>query len=82
MVKGAKYKCLVCGRTFYEGQGIVIRRGDLELAFHSARCAAKFLRLLVERAEGDCIKSSSIRLSKELEEALSKRLEAKKKVIA
>lgn len=82
MVKGAKYKCLVCGRTFYEGQGIVIRRGDLELAFHSARCAVKFLRLLVERAESDCVKSSSIRVSKELEEALSKRLEAKKKVIA
>jgi hypothetical protein len=82
LVKGAKYKCLVCGRTFYEGQGIVIRRGDLELAFHSARCAAKFLRLLVERTESDCVKSSSIRVSKELEEALSKRLEAKKKVIA
>ncbi|MFP3285833.1 MAG: hypothetical protein RXP86_01025 [Acidilobus sp.] len=82
MAKGTKYTCLVCGRTFYEGQGIVIRRGNLELAFHSARCAAKFLRLLVERAESDCIESSSIRVSKELEDALSKKLEAKKKVIA
>ncbi len=47
MVKN-KYKCIVCGRVFPEGQGIVIKYGNLILSFHSSRCAAKFLKRLLE----------------------------------
>ncbi|MGC9209651.1 MAG: hypothetical protein ACP5FT_00015 [Acidilobus sp.] len=82
MTRGVRYTCVVCGRPFYEGQGIVIRRGQLELAFHSSRCAAKFLRLLVERAEADCVTDASRQVAKELDEALRKTREARKKVIA
>lgn len=82
MARAAKYTCLVCGRTFYEGQGVVIRRGGLELAFHSSRCAAKFLRLLVERSEQGCLEDSARRVARELEEALKRRQEERRKVIA
>ena len=43
-----KYKCIVCGRKFHQGQGIVIEYGKYRLAFHSSRCASKFLKLLLE----------------------------------
>ncbi len=82
MAKAPKYTCLVCGRVFYEGQGIVIRRGGLELAFHSSRCAAKFLRLLLERSEEGCVEDTAKRVSRELEEALKRKQEEGKKVIA
>ncbi|NPA05141.1 MAG: hypothetical protein GXO09_03485 [Crenarchaeota archaeon] len=44
-----RYECIVCGRVFPEGQGIVITRAGVTLAFHSKACLAKFFRLMVER---------------------------------
>lgn len=78
----ARYRCVVCGRPFPEGQGIVIRRGDLVLAFHSSRCASKFLRLLMERADAKCLEGPAREVLRDLEQAEKARSERSKKVIA
>ena len=72
-------KCMVCGRAFPEGQGIVLSRGDVYLSFHSSRCAAKFLRRLIMDSEDyECIEKQVKLLVKELEELLEKKTVMKK----
>ncbi|MEM2007027.1 MAG: hypothetical protein QW154_05270 [Sulfolobales archaeon] len=72
--------CAVCGRKFPEGQGIVIKIEDREIAFHSSKCAAKFYRMLVDRGSKEVI-SESLKLARELENVLDKRRESKSKKI-
>lgn len=69
------YACIVCGRKFPEGQGIVLSRGGVTLHFHSSRCAAKFLRRLIENSSDSCIAESL----KETLEAFTRALDARKK---
>ena len=76
-----RYKCIVCGRVFPEGQGIVIRYGDIVLAFHSSRCASKFLRQLLERIPPDEIKGYVKRLVEENLEQLESLAKVKAKKI-
>lgn len=82
MTTSELHRCMVCGRPFHEGQGIIIRRGDLLLEFHSAKCAAKFLRLLMERPEASCVEGPIKQISKELRDSLEKRRQGSSKVIA
>lgn len=71
-------RCIVCGRTFPEGQGVAISRGGLRLEFHSSRCAAKFLRrLLTEADDIQCIEKTAKRIAKEYEELLKLKAKAK-----
>ncbi len=70
-----RHKCIVCGRVFPEGQGIVINYGGVELSFHSSRCAAKFLRQLLDRVPPDVLGGYVKRL---VEENLEKLREAEK----
>ncbi len=72
-----KYKCIICGRIFPEGQGIVINYGKVTLTFHSSRCAAKFLKQLLERIPSEEIGKYVERLVDENVERL-KILEEKK----
>jgi len=73
---------LVCGRIFYEGQGVKISAGGRELVFHSKTCALKFVKSLLlyldqkdlENAVKLAIREFEERL-KELEEARRKRIE-------
>ncbi len=73
---------MVCGRVFYEGQGVKISAGGRELVFHSKTCALKFIRSLLlyldqkdlENAVKLAVKEFEERL-KELEEARKKRIE-------
>ena len=73
---------MVCGRVFYEGQGVKISAGGRELVFHSKTCALKFVRSLLlyldqkdlENAVKLAVKEFEERL-KELEEARRKRIE-------
>ena len=76
-----KYKCIICGRVFPEGQGIVIKYGDLELYFHSNRCASKFLCQLLERIPPDEIKGYIKRLVEENLEQLERVAKVKSKKI-
>lgn len=43
-----KYRCVVCGKTFPEGQGVIVKHGDLLLTFHKSKCACKFFKHLLE----------------------------------
>ena len=75
------YECIVCGRKFPQGQGIIIRKAGYELAFHSSRCAARFLKLLLERADDRCLSTAIKETIDELRKALEARRERTKKVI-
>lgn len=63
-------RCMVCGRYFHEGQGIVIPYQGLTLEFHSARCASRFLRRLLEEIDPSCGRPAVARLVDEYRESL------------
>ena len=72
-------RCMVCGRAFPEGQGIILSRGEVYLSFHSSRCAAKFLRrLIMDSVDYECIEKQANLLVKEFEELLEKKAITKK----
>ncbi len=75
------YTCIVCGRKFPEGQGIIIEKAGIVLHFHSRRCAAKFLKLLLERLDDNTARKVLRELVNELEEARRAREERARKVI-
>ncbi|QGA54347.1 hypothetical protein GFS03_07070 [Sulfolobus sp. E5-1-F] len=75
-----KYTCNVCGRSFPEGQGIIIEISNDKLYFHSKSCAYKFLKEIVMEADTDCINSSLKKVRKKYDEILeqmSKKAEKK-----
>ncbi len=74
----AAYKCIVCGRSIPEGQGVILRRGGLTLTFHSGRCAYKFFKLLFERVSLECLETPSKELIENLKTRLKSRERAKK----
>ena len=43
--------CIICGRPVYKSQGVVIRASGTTLVFHSSKCAARFLKILLENPE-------------------------------
>jgi len=61
-----RFKCCICGKVFPEGQGIVIRLAGGVVAFHSSKCAARFLRLLLDAGSKEVV-SAALRLARELE---------------
>lgn len=72
-------KCIVCGRSFPDGQGIVLSRRDLYLSFHSSRCASRFLRRLIMDSEDiDCLEKQVNTILKEFEEIQEKKKVTKK----
>ena len=75
------YECIVCGRKFPRGQGIIIEKAGITLTFHSSRCAAKFLRLFLERADDRCVGSALRETIEELRKALETQRERTRKVI-
>ncbi len=75
------YECIVCGRKFPEGQGIVLEKAGVRLYFHSSKCAARFLRLLLERVDDSCIRPALKELVDELSRSLELRREKTRKVI-
>ena len=76
-----RHRCIICGRVFPEGQGIVIEYDGITLSFHSSRCASKFLRQLLERVPPDVLKGYIKRLVEENLEALKTLREKKAKKI-
>ncbi|MCE4619169.1 MAG: hypothetical protein F7C82_00295 [Desulfurococcales archaeon] len=71
------YECIVCGRKFPEGQGIIISKGGVILYFHSNRCASKFFKRLIENTEDSCI----VKALKETQEEFKQAIDAKKKSV-
>jgi hypothetical protein len=80
LVKG-KYRCVVCGRVFSEGQGIILRVNDDVIPLHSSKCATKFLRSVVERLEPSVARGIIKDVKKEFHELLEKRLKESSKKI-
>lgn len=78
MTKAKRYRCIVCGRYFPEGQGIVLRRAGIELTFHSKTCMARFFRLFIERLDESDFKRAARETMREFEELLKARQVAKK----
>lgn len=76
-----KYRCIVCGRPFPRGQGIVLNFADEVLEFHSSRCFAKFARCLLERLPYDEIKGYVKKLREEYNELINERQKLKVKKI-
>ncbi len=51
-----KDTCIICGKPVYKSQGVIIRSASGTLVFHSNKCAARFLKILLENQEqGQCI---------------------------
>jgi len=70
-----KLECIVCGRKFPLGQGIIVNICGFTLRFHSKNCAVKFFRVFASRLTGDEAK----RVTKEvIDEFLSKLNEQRK----
>lgn len=65
-----KYVCNVCGRTFPEGQGILLEIHGNKLYFHSKACAYKFLREVVLESDSNCIDSSVKKIKKKFDEII------------
>ncbi len=61
------YTCLVCGRKFPEGQGIILEKAGRIVHLHSRRCAYKFLRLVLERIDDGCAKPAIDEVIEEFE---------------
>jgi len=76
-----RHKCVVCGRVFPRGHGVVIGIEDLVLEFHSNRCFAKFARELLKRMPQGDVKGYARRLLEEYEEILSQKAKLKSKRI-
>lgn len=51
-----KDTCIICGKPVYKSQGIIIKTSGDTLVFHSSKCAARFLKILLEDTEQEqCI---------------------------
>lgn len=72
---------MVCGRKFYEGQGIILTISDKKLYFHSKGCAYKFLRVVIENSNTDCISDSLEITIKNFREKLESKSKASEKKI-
>jgi large subunit ribosomal protein L24e len=70
--------CVVCGKKFPDGQGIVIHKDDIILEFHSSKCASKFFKRLLEEAPDiSCIKNTIKQLLEEYKTINEKKREKK-----
>ena len=70
-----KIECIVCGRKFPIGQGIIINIGGKDYAFHRKTCAIKFLRRLIEELDENVVKSAARTVEREFKEKLREKME-------
>ncbi len=76
-----KLTCIVCGKKFPKGQGIIIDIEGKSYSFHSKSCALKFLRRVIDEAQDLGIKKVMDEVEREFIEERRKREELRKKVI-
>ena len=81
MILAKKLKCVVCGRVFYEGQGVILNIAGKDIVLHSKSCALKFVKSLLEKIESSHLAPAVKETLKEFEEALKRHVEATKKKI-
>jgi len=71
-----KMTCPVCGKPFYEGQGVIIDFSGKTIVFHSKSCAIKFIRSFLTYVDPSEVRKAANETLKEF----SERLEALKKI--
>jgi len=77
-----KMACIVCGRKFPRGQGVVFIIDNREYAFHSKKCAMKFIRKVIEELDKSVLKPVFDRVASEFEKELELAKERTTKKIA
>jgi len=76
-----KLTCIVCGRRFPRGQGVVLVVKGKEYLFHSKACALKFLRRVFEEIDEELLYSAFEKTLKKFSEELKRaELMRKKKI--
>jgi len=68
-----KYTCIVCGKKFSEGQGIIIKVRGIILTFHKKSCFVKFFKNYVDIVDPECFEKYAKRLVAEYEELIKKK---------
>ncbi len=76
-----KYECIVCGKKFPKGQGVLISLYNVELAFHSKSCALKFFKALFSKVEYDLIRNYIEETVNEFREKIAEERKRKAKKI-
>ncbi len=76
-----RLECIVCGKKFPVGQGIVINIEGRQYTFHSKKCALKFLRRALEEFDKSALIKVFDKISKEFYEERKSKEELRKKVI-
>lgn len=79
-MKKEKLVCPVCGRKFYEGQGVRLFFKSGSETFHSKSCALKFIKVLLEYIETSTLEKaykSTIEEFKKIRREREKTLEKK-----
>ncbi|MCD6428750.1 MAG: hypothetical protein J7L12_03945 [Desulfurococcales archaeon] len=77
-----KLTCIVCGRKFPRGQGVIFTIEGKEYVFHSKKCAIKFIRRVIEELDKSALKSAFDKVSSEFEKELELAKERVTKKIA
>ncbi len=73
-----KYVCVVCGKKFPEGQGIVIKVRDITLAFHKKTCFVRFFKSFIDVVDPGCFDKYAKKILAEYEEFLKKKTVSKR----
>ena len=76
-----KLTCIVCGKKFPRGQGIVLNVGGKEYPFHSKACALKFLRRVLEELKPEEVSKAFEKVEGEFREELRLKEEKTRKRI-
>ncbi len=77
-----KYVCIVCGKKFPKGQGVVLVVKGRKYPFHSKGCAVRFFRRLIEELDPNALSDAFERVRKSFEDELRAKEERNVKKIA
>jgi len=79
---GEKLVCVVCGRKFSVGQGVLISFGRSTYNFHSKACALKFVKKVLESLEPSELERVADRVAEEYSKILKEKADrVAKKII-
>ncbi len=79
---GEKLTCVVCGRKFSVGQGILISFGRNTYNFHSKTCALKFVKKVLESLDPSELERTADKVTEEYSKILKEKTERTAKKIA
>ncbi|MEM4607115.1 MAG: hypothetical protein QXV93_02935 [Zestosphaera sp.] len=79
---GEKLVCIVCGRKFSVGQGVIINLGRNTYSFHSKACALKFVKKVLESLEPSELEKVADKVADEYSNILKEKAERTAKKIA